>query len=140
MATIHSVKVGDTTYEVFDKASFQLSDLNSSRLTSIPSNSDLNNYTTPGTYYTTSSAVSNTIAHTPGSAAGFKLIVNAASSSNYVQQYILYNSSNPTASSNNIWIRYLDLSNNKQTDWQRIALMSQIPSISVSETALVINN
>ena len=45
------------------------------RGSSIPSNSDLNNYTTLGAYYVASASVSATINNTPTTEAGYSLIV-----------------------------------------------------------------
>ena len=53
---------------------------------SIPENSDLNDYTTPGVYYVTNATVAATITNLPITRGG-KLIVNYLTSSNAVQQF-----------------------------------------------------
>lgn len=51
-------------------------DFNLQQGTSIPNNSDLNDYTTPGTYYCANATVAATLSNIPnGVAAGFKLVV-----------------------------------------------------------------
>lgn len=54
----------------------------------IPKNADLNDYTTPGVYISESSTVSNTIANTPVTGAGFKLLVEGNYNSNYIRQFV----------------------------------------------------
>ena len=52
----------------------------------IPNSSDLNDYTTPGQYYTPSASASQTIQNTPYKTTGFKLIVENLSSTQHVLQ------------------------------------------------------
>lgn len=52
----------------------------------IPNGSDLNDYTTPGHYYTPNAAASQTIQNTPYTGSGFKLIVEKLSSNSHVLQ------------------------------------------------------
>ena len=53
----------------------------------IPENADLNDYTTPGVYISTSSTVSKTLDHTPTTTSGFKLFVDGSYHSNYIRQF-----------------------------------------------------
>jgi hypothetical protein len=64
----------------------------------IPSNSNLDTYTTPGTYRSVDSSNSATLTNPPTTASGFKLDVIQAYSANYRQQIASYNST--------IWIRH----------------------------------
>ena len=57
----------------------------------IPSNSDLNNYTTPGTYRCPTGTVSQTLSNNPAGNVGFKLIVECTSSSERYRQTIYAN-------------------------------------------------
>lgn len=54
--------------------------------TLIPNSSNLNDYTTPGHYYTPNAGGSQTIQNTPYTASGFKLIVENLSSTQHVLQ------------------------------------------------------
>lgn len=56
--------------------------------TSIPSNSDLNNYTTAGNYYVLSNATAQTIEHMPVAAPGKLIVFYTTSSANFYQVYI----------------------------------------------------
>lgn len=60
------------------------------QVTAITSNSDLNNFTTPGVYYCTNSTVAATLSNTPISNAGFELTVAPSDSSGVIQ--LIYNS------------------------------------------------
>lgn len=53
--------------------------------TSIPSNSDLNNYKTPGDYYVGSSSIASTIANAPVTGTGYRLIVEKGYADNLTQ-------------------------------------------------------
>ena len=57
--------------------------------TLIPNGSDLDAYTTPGTYYVPNSSAAATIVHTPSRNSGFKLFVEGSYYSNYIAQYVL---------------------------------------------------
>lgn len=54
--------------------------------TLIPNNSDLNDYTTPGSYYVVNNANANTILHKPIGGSGFRLIVSYTSAANRQRQ------------------------------------------------------
>ena len=54
--------------------------------TLIPNNSDLNDYTTPGSYYTPNAAASQTMQNCPYTGSGFKLIVEKLSSNSHILQ------------------------------------------------------
>lgn len=55
---------------------------------SIPENSDLNDYTTPGQYLTASASISQTIKNTPYKSSGFKLSVEKLSVESHIMQTI----------------------------------------------------
>ena len=57
--------------------------------TEIPENSDLNTYTTPGTYYSPNNTRTSTLTNAPSVSAGFKLFVDGNYSSSYVHQYAI---------------------------------------------------
>lgn len=59
--------------------------------TSIPANSNLDDYTTAGNYYVGSGSVAVDITNTPVTSAGYKLTVICASSSSYVRQIAIVN-------------------------------------------------
>lgn len=81
--------------------------------TEIPDNSNLNNYTTEGVYYVSSSTHAATILNTPLTDSGFRLIVQSDGLSNYYHQWILPNNSKTfyarvrNASTWSAWARYL---------------------------------
>ena len=54
----------------------------------IPMNADLNNYTTPGTYYSGGSTYSASYSNCPHTSSGFKMIVMETTSNQYVYQII----------------------------------------------------
>lgn len=56
--------------------------------TTIKSGDDLNNYSTPGHYYSSSATISGTLAHCPYTTAGFSLDVSYNASSAYLWQEI----------------------------------------------------
>lgn len=73
--------------------------------TEIPDNSDLNDYTTPGTYFVSSATHAATITNTPRTDAGYKLVVSYKANSGTLLQFVFLN-----GASNNIGVRYLNLS------------------------------
>ena len=54
--------------------------------TSIPANSDLNDYRTGGNFYAVNSSVANSISNIPVSGSGFRLIVHTMNTSTYCRQ------------------------------------------------------
>lgn len=60
----------------------------------IPSNSDLNNYTTPGSYYVLSSTEAATITNGPTTATGYKLVVMVGSITDRRHQFAFEQSTN----------------------------------------------
>lgn len=56
--------------------------------TAIPKNSDLNSYTTPGSYYSFESAVSQTLSNCPHTGSGFRMVVMLTYGDNRVVQWI----------------------------------------------------
>lgn len=80
---------------ILDKLAGHSSDVQSISLgtgESIPSNSNLNNYTTPGRYYTGSGTVTQTLTNIPADVTtGIVLIVEAGTASNYIRQRIYPN-------------------------------------------------
>ena len=58
----------------------------------VTSGADLNDYTTPGTYYVGSASAASNIVNTPITDAGFKLIVENTISSSRIRQYAIPNS------------------------------------------------
>lgn len=56
--------------------------------TLIPNNSDLNDYTTPGQYYSPNLAASQTIEHSPYTVGGFKLSVETTVTQNRIIQIL----------------------------------------------------
>ena len=81
---------------------------------SIPSNSDLNDYTTAGTYICPSSAVASTLENTPftSGGSGFKLIVQYNQNANWVTQFLFVNDM--------IYIRYRNSSTSSFNPWKTI--------------------
>lgn len=79
--------------------------------TSIPSNSDLNSYATPGTYYSGNSTVSATLSNTPITSAGFTLFVLAANGGgNYRIQYAITNTNEyrrTSADGGSTWVAWV---------------------------------
>ena len=61
--------------------------------TAIPSNSDLNTYTTQGSYYSSSSTISGTLTNAPTTGAGFKLVVLSNGQNTNIKQIAFHNSS-----------------------------------------------
>lgn len=59
---------------------------------SIPSSADLNTYTTPGSYRSSSGSISETLANTPFTTTGFKLEVFNTTTANQIMQEIKCNS------------------------------------------------
>ena len=81
--------------------------------TAIPSNSDLDSYTTAGVYVASTSAISQSISNKPsGVTTSFRLEVVQNASATYIKQY-LYN----TADIQRIYIRQKDGSNNAWKPW-----------------------
>lgn len=89
----------------------------------IPANSNLNSYTTPGVYYSASSAISASLSNTPYTLGGFKMIVlpTGYASPNYIVQVIIIGS----AKSNTIYMRNYYVPDSSFADWRNLALQDQ---------------
>lgn len=77
-------------------------DFNLQQGTTIPNNSDLDNYTTPGCYYVLSSTEAATMSHGPITDTGYKLVVMVGSIANRRHQIAF------RQSSTSIYMRYRD--------------------------------
>ena len=77
--------------------------------TLIPNNADLNDYTTPGHYYTPNAAASQTIQNTPYTGSGFKLIVEKLSNNGHTLQTL--------KGVNSKFIYYRTITDSKIGDW-----------------------
>ena len=62
--------------------------------TTIPNGADLNQYITPGVFRSTSASVSETLANTPITSGGFRMIVEQIGSSDYIKQTIITRTTN----------------------------------------------
>lgn len=91
--------------------------------TLIPNNSDLNNYTTPGQYYTSNSASSQTIEHSPYTAGGFKLSVEATVTQNRIIQIL-----KPGALSNSSMYYRIGINQSgwEFSDWEKLTTNADI--------------
>lgn len=101
--------------------------------TAIPSNADLNTYTTPGVYIAGGSSVANSLINPPFTSSGFKLIVIDGYISGRVIQFAVGNG-------NNWWHRYY--SGSSWTEWAVIYDTANKPSLSdlgVTATAAELN-
>lgn len=95
--------------------------------TLIPNNSDLNNYTTPGQYYTSNSASSQTIEHSPYTAGGFKLSVEATVTQNRIIQIL-----KPGALSNSSMYYRIGINQSgwEFSDWEKLTTNADIVFLS----------
>lgn len=90
----------------------------------IQKNSDLNNYTTKGCYYSINSNITKTLSNIPNDIQwGFKLTIEEISSSKYLTQKITENITG------NIYVRILEETKGWH-DWERIAYISDLPNLS----------
>lgn len=113
-----SVQIADDWEQYFGTETFQLhaQRLYDSRGISIPSNSDLDNYTTPGSYYAVDSTVAATLSHTPITGGNFRLEVlsgGAATYSSYVVQFVWSTTTNGVYmrrkhSTWSAWVRFMN--------------------------------
>lgn len=95
---------------------------------SIPSNSDLNDYTTAGTYICPSSAVASTLENTPfaSGGSGFKLIVQYNQNANWATQFLFVNDI--------IYLRYYNRSAQSFQDWKTIQSYNNNDDIIISKS------
>lgn len=89
----------------------------------IPNNADLNDYTTPGKYYSSSSSVTATLSHCPLTGAGFSLYVLGLASANLKQIYI-HNTDGDT-----MYMRQYSNSSGTFGSWIKLSTRSEIDSI-----------
>lgn len=89
---------------------------------SIPSGSDLNDYKTPGNYFSSSADVSASIYHSPYSRGGFGLEIREFQSANYISQTIYYG--------HNRWIRHWNAV--EWSEWVRFQMTTVEESISTN--------
>ena len=80
------IKHGGTDATTAREALLNLGALDLNQGTKIPNNSDLNDYTTPGTYYVLSSTEAATMLHGPLTSTGYKLVVFIGSIGNRIHQ------------------------------------------------------
>ena len=99
-------------------------DFNLQQGTNIPNNSDLDNYTTPGSYYVLSSTEAATISHGPITATGYKLIVMVGSIADRRHQIAI------RQSSNQIYVR--NYSGSVWSAWERAITSSQVNAFNLS--------
>ena len=84
----------------------------------VTSGADLNDYTTPGTYYVGSASAASNIVNTPVTDAGFKLIVANTTSSSRIRQYVIPNSNTAP------YVRYYN--GETWSSWERYAYSSVV--------------
>ena len=89
--------------------------------TVISVNSDLDNYTTPGTYYVASGSAAATIAHTPNTSTSYKLIVNKIISATRLKQTVILNNANSG------YERYYN--GTTWSEWERIIYKSYVDAL-----------
>lgn len=77
----------------------------------ITASSDLNDFKTPGNYYSPSADISNGITNTPYKDGGFSLIVRELQSQNMIRQELFYGRTN--------WQRHYSSVTNSWSDWLR---------------------
>ena len=98
--------------------------LNKDLYTKIQKNSDLNNYTTKGCYYSLDSNTTETLSNIPNNIKwGFKLTIEEISYHDYLTQKITENVTG------NIYVRVLEASKGWH-DWKRIAYINDLPNLS----------
>lgn len=86
--------------------------------TPIGDNSDLNDFTTPGIYYSLNASKSATLSNTPITTAGFKLIVEYVSATNRLSQIIIVNSTHS--------IMYVRNNTGSWNAWQQLASFTTV--------------
>lgn len=84
-----------------------------SSATTIPSESDLNDYTTPGNYKVSSSSIASSLTNCPSTLGGRLTVMTLTSDNAIIQTYI--------NTSGNIFWRYGSLSSGKWKDWKKVA-------------------
>lgn len=110
------------TTETYSKENFL--SLNKDLYTEIQKNSDLNNYTTKGCYYSVDSNITKTLSNIPNDIKwGFKLTIEEISYNNYLTQKITENVTG------NIYVRILEGTKGWH-DWKRIAYINDVPNLS----------
>lgn len=97
--------------------------------TAIPSSADLNNYTTIGIYYCSSSTVAASLLNAPSTSAGFKLIVMYQGSTTQIRQIAIYQATD---------LIYERFRNSSDTwgAWQRLIHTGDLP-LSISNIGCV---
>lgn len=93
------------------------------RRKSIPSGSDLNDYTTPGNYKVTTTAIARSLINCPGTQAGMLIVETMSDGTKWLQVYYEQISSHIL-----IHIRQ-KLGSNEWTAWDRLAFRSQLDFI-----------
>ena len=88
--------------------------------TVIPQNSDLNNYTTPGVFYSQTGTISATLSNTPVTNAAFKMIVEYLHNTSRIRQTIYVNNTTSdtyvrTFSSSQSWGEWMKMATGNDT-------------------------
>lgn len=117
------ISSGGTGATTAVKALLNLGTADFNQGTNIPNNSDLDNYTTPGTYYVLASANAATITHTPTTSNGYKLFVFKGSIDSRRHQWAF------VQATNTVYTRARDAST--WTSWVRLVTDDYFP-LSVS--------
>ena len=102
-------------------------ELYGSKMTAIPSGADLNDYTTPGSYYSATSTITASLSHCPFTGAGFSLHVEviAGTSDNQVMQTIKRRS---TAGST-IYVRTASGGVFDVEEWEKVPTRSEMDTL-----------
>lgn len=89
----------------------------------ITASSDLNDFKTPGNYYSPSADISNGIKNTPYNSGGFSLIVRELQSAKMIRQELFYGRTN--------WQRHYNSSSDSWSDWLRYLMTDHKESTAV---------
>lgn len=99
--------------------------LDNSKAVFIASNSDLNNYRTPGNYKISSYAVASTVSHIPERVAGRLVVMSLTAAARVLQIYI------PVTATAKIWARTF---NDSWNEWSRVLTVSDLDSVPTQDS------